>query len=457
MKTASCLRRFWLAPAALVALAPWASAQPAKKPAVLFDFEARDAASAWEARGGLQFSVADVPAPPRGDGLLPGGRGAELRAAPKAAFVTRPGQVPRDWLGYDELTFWAHRSAAEAKRAEASALEVQLLEKDGVTRHWRRVDLKHEGWEKVSLPLRWFRHGDNRVPRWDRVERLQFLFRDEARVVLDAVAVQEGEAPRSAELSAKDLRAVAFPGEKPSAVKAVENDHVRLLSNATELDADKLAAHLGKVAEAVFKELPFLDKPAAPPDLIVFAARGQYQDFPPALAKKLNSNAAVPQAGGFTFHGVATSSWDPVQGTRRPVYTHEYVHALLSRTALLPNHGEWVQEGFANYFQLKFHPQANLADIVARGVKDPKQHLPLKVLANGKVIPTNRYWQAVTLVETLLAEEKYRKQLPGLFAAFQEAGSTDLGPHLGDVLKTDWDELERAWRRHCDKTYGAGK
>lgn len=105
-------------------------------------------------------------------------------------------------------------------------LEFRILEKDGVAGFWRRVDLSHEGWKKVVLPLRWFRYGTGRVPRWDRIDRFQFWFRDEARLWIDTLTLQEGRTDCSAELSAEDLRDVAFPKAGPQEVKVRQTDQV---------------------------------------------------------------------------------------------------------------------------------------------------------------------------------------------------------------------------------------
>ena len=63
-------------------------------------------------------------------------------------------------------------------------------------------------------------------------------------------------------------------------------------------------------------------------------------------------------------------------------------------------------------------------------------------------------WQALTVIELLITDEAYRQQWPALIAAFQESGSTDIGPHLGPVLKTNWKEFEERWENHCRRVYG---
>jgi hypothetical protein len=112
------------------------------------------------------------------------------------------------------------------------------------------------------------------------------------------------------------------------------------------------------------------------------------------------------------LQAIATAGWDPEKGSLRPVFLHEFVHSFFELSAGLPQEGGWVQEGLASYYQLQFHPQADLAKIVQAGLRDPKSHLPLKDLCSGKRIPTNRYWQAMTVWQFLLSTPKYREKLP---------------------------------------------
>jgi hypothetical protein len=160
-----------------------------------------------------------------------------------------------------------------------------------------------------------------------------------------------------------------------------------------------------------------------------------------------------PKADGFTFMGCATGSWKESYGTLRPTYTHEFVHALIARAALLQNRTEWFQEGLANHYQLLLHPQQGLGDVVMKGVETPGWHLPLQRLCDGDRIPVNRYWQAVTIVEMLLVSPRYRDRLADLLRAFQAAGSTDLEPHLEPILGVDWDGFTADWRVYCRATY----
>ena len=55
--------------------------------------------------------------------------------------------------------------------------------------------------------------------------------------------------------------------------------------------------------------------------------------------------------------------------------------------------------------------------------------------------------------EMLLHDEAYRAKLPGLLTALQEAGSTDLGPHIQPYLGKSFEELTADWQAFCKRTY----
>src|SRR5690606_13700444 len=219
-------------------------------------------------------------------------------------------------------------------------------------------------WKKFSLPLRYFRWSDGRIPRWDRIATWGFWFRDGAQVQIDDVVLLRQDDPDSALLQPADYRALAFPDSKEADVRILERDRLLLATNARALDLEKLAAHLALVDRQLHDDFPHLDDAPWPATLLVFETREQFQAFTPRFAQRMQSEAAPPRSGGYTVRGISTSYWDETLGTLRPVYTHEFIHSALARGMGLQNKNEWLQEGLATHYQLRFHPQKNFNAIV---------------------------------------------------------------------------------------------
>lgn len=426
-----------------------ARAEPGRE-VVLLDFARPEALAGVTTTG--EIRLAPVPPP---EGAAAGAGSCLGIVAGAGSGLEAPGPTPPiDWPRMREVCLTLDRSLDADGPATPCTIEVWLLEADGKAGFWRKVEVPSARRSRLALPLKWFRWGNGRVPRWDRVLRLGLRFRAAARLDLAAVSAVEGADGEGPELTAQDLGALAFPGHAPDAIIAARRDGVAVLTNCRELDGERLAAHLAAVRDAFYLDFPFLARPAVPAWLIVSSTVADYEGFTLRFAERLDGVAAPPKANGFTVQGIATSSWDPKQGTLRPVYTHEFVHALLGAAALLQNRGEWVQEGLATHYQTRFHPQADLERLVQRGVADPHLQLPLPTLCGGGPIPLDRYWQAMTVVETLLGTEQFRTRVPDLLAAFQTQGSTDLGPHLGPILGTTWEGLAQEWQGECRRRYG---
>ena len=313
----------------------------------------------------------------------PAGMGVLVRTQPGGQLYTNSGQVPSDWSGYESISFWVLQSPDDGQRSPAPTLEIRLFEADDQTRFWRWVELDHEGWTRITLPLRWFRWEEGRIPRWDRVYRLAFYFRDAATLWIDEITVESGTDPSPAHLDSEDITDMAFPGVAREDLVINTSDAVRIVTDAQALDAAALAVELEQVQRAVLADMPFLDAATPPPPLVICETEQVYRAFVGRLAAAFGVTASPPTHDGYTMIGLAASSWSGATGTQRPTYTHEYVHALLARSALLPNHGEGLQENLATRYQQRFHPQADLSDIVRDGLAEPDHQLPLERLCNG--------------------------------------------------------------------------
>lgn len=430
------------------------SAAGAENKVVLADFETAGLGDQFTAVRQIRLSrnALSAPAPDNG----PTGSGLSVTTAGKAGVFSKSGAICESLLPASSVEFWIYRSP-EAAKAGDDAVEVQFLEQDGKTKFWRKVDLNHSGWQKHTLPLKWFRSGDGRIAQWDRIERWGLWFRDEATLQVDNIALLIGEDEDAALLQREDLLRLAFPHAKAEDVAVQASDDFLLASSAPQLDDDKLAKHLEKVAKRVAAELPELTTSTSPAVLLVFPTRDEYTAFTPRLAAPFGAAAAPPKSQGFTLLGIATSYWDQDQGTLRPVFTHEFVHSAVAHRLGIQNSGEWLQEGLATYYQLQFHPQADLHKLVAEGISDPRFYSPLEQLTSGEAIGINRYWQAATFCDMLARQEKYRDKFPQLLRAFHKAGATDLRPHREQVLAVSWEQLTADWKKWCTEHYAAAK
>ena len=380
----------------------------------------------------------------------------KITAAGKGGFVyTRSGQLKADFAAAEALTFWVYRTPSEATATNFPVIEVQFLEPDGRGTFWRRLDLRETGWSKQVVPLRFMVWSPQRSPRWENIQHLGIFFRTPGTIWVDSLALVR-DTGTNATLAAGELARIAFPNTAADKVRVADKPDFLLLTDAPQLELPKLEDHLSTFVQTVRRDLPFLSLPATRPVLLVFHQPTDYQQFTPRYAKLLNLTGPPPTVDGYTVQAIATSSWNPAKGTLRPVYLHEFAHAWLDRVTALPSGaGDWLQEGLANHYQLVFHPQTNFPQLVRDGLARPAAHLQLEQVCSGKRVPVTRYWQAATVFRLLITSPKYKEHMPALFAAFQKTGSTDLGPHLGPILKTDWATFTADWREFCQKDQGA--
>ncbi len=344
-----------------------------------------------------------------------------------------------------------HLQCAGATASAAPALEVQLLERGGQTRYWRKVALT-KATQTLELPLRFFRTSGTRLPDWSRISYLGFYFREPATVRLTALELRS-ESGRGPDFTCDDVAAVADLG---AAARRVVTPDYALLTDGAELELAVLTNRLATLTGELRRLLPVAKPPRRPPLLLIFATRDAYRQFPPRFAGLFNSAAASPDTDGFTLLGVASSSWNPQKGTLRPVYLHEFTHAWLEQNCGLLCDGTWLQEGLANYFQLRHFPQANFAALAAQSLKQEGTHvMPLRELLDGRAVPLNRYWQTVTVLDLLLHRPPYAGKFPALMAELLQRNSVDLAPALQAVYGVDFAAFERDWRAHCAAKYPA--
>jgi hypothetical protein len=301
------------------------------------------------------------------------------------------------------------------------------------------------------------------------VKEIAFRLRDEGSFTIDTLWTEPTSTPRTEFAPTELIARLAFP--KPlvvaaeekvldaathastASVRSLETRDVQLLTNAKSLELERLAAHLSTVAKQVRKEMPFLAETQQGPLLVIFQEPTEYHSFIARHTRRLNVLINLPETPGFTVQGVSSSVWNKEHGSLRSVFTHEFLHGYFCHTTRIPCRGEWLQEGLATYFQLKFHPQDNLSQIVREGLKSSQKQTVLRVLCNGHHIKLTEYWQAGTLWQMLLNEPRYQSHMATLFQRIEATASTDLAPHLEPVWQTDWDKLTTDWRTFCEREF----
>ena len=384
---------------------------------VLFDFDRRPLSKDWTAVGDVQAERRPLSKYDRVVHHGPVGKGVRITAQSSSGLFTKARIVPRDWSSFAQINFWVFRSEDEVRRKPKLVMEVQIVESDQRARFWRRVELSHAGWKQIQLPLRWFRWGDGRVPRWTEVAGIGFWLREASELAIDSISIVNIPG-HSAFLNIDDLEQTGFPNADLTC-QVIKAPELTLLTDVQQLDVEQLTGHLRKVDKACSQDFDFAAPSRRVPTLVLFSSREQYQAFTPRFAQRFNSSASRPQSSGYTVQGISTSYWDPAYGTLRPVYTHEFIHGFLVHRIRLPSEGGWLHEGLASYYQLAFHQQENLNELVQAGLLDANRRTPLQELCNGQKILSSRYWQAMTVVRLLLHDAAYRDRFPRLIEAFQ--------------------------------------
>jgi hypothetical protein len=322
------------------------------------------------------------------------------------------------------------------------------------------------GWQAMSWPLPTWRWGDVRSGDWSEADTL--VLRGETPVSslgLDEVALLPGmEGARSALPDEAWLLALAF-GAAERRVERDAADGLLAATDAMEMTADDLRRRLAqaRTARAWLRSAAgaaFRPPAEGPPVVLLVFRDGEAQGrFLSRLGEAWGAQIAPAGAGGYTVGTFATSTWDARKGADRPVYLHEFIHALVARDLRLPIEGKaahWIQEGLANYAQLGVYPASLDRQVYVKHFACPVDpdgrsfFVPLAVLA-GERVPSARYAQAASLA-AYLAEEA-----PPLLEAVAR-GLAD-GGSLESVLKTQGlgvDELQKRWLAWGAKAFAPG-
>jgi hypothetical protein len=410
------------------------------------DFEQDNFNTQWQA-GGAQAIMARIDAPQGTPDGGPSGKMMRFQTTGKTLAASRSDNhpLPKNLPDCEAMSFWIH---SEASADSPVVVDVMFSERDRKAAFWRKLEVTESGWQQVTLPLKWFRWENGRVPRWDAVTNFVLRSRGPVAFGIDDIRFIDEDPQAGAEMSADNLKQLAF-GDNNSAARSHVTDEFWVLTDAPGVDLDAVSQHLGEVLKKAREEFRLAEKPARPARIIIYQNEEDYRAFVPRLASQLGAAAAPPTSDGYHVSGIALSWWiEPPAGVVRPVITHEFVHTILSNYMLIDSaHSDWWQEGVASLFQMRTHPQDDFWELVGEGLEKPEMRTPLEELTNGQSIPMHRYWQAATIVEMLTTDPGYKDKIFDLIAAIRKTGSTDLRPLLEPVYGKDFEQFTQDWLR----------
>lgn len=416
---------------------------------ILEDFEGDEGLGArWTAAGKVLVARKEIPeqGSDTASANRPEGKAMQVQAEDNFALYTKiPTPEDIDWTGAESLAFWVYQDEDRESR-----IDVIAMEPDRKAIFWRKCTFSGKGWQRVEMPLRWFRWEERRVPRWSEVAHFGIRGGGGLEFWIDGFELVDADPDAGSRVSLEEFTALAFPGEAADAARIRTNDDAWVLSEAPELDVEKLHQHLVAVRRRIEEDVPRWKRaPAADyriPKLVVFKDVEGYRAFFERLGDRMLGTVVPPSSGGYHVLGVAVSYWDPEQGTLRPVYTHEFVHSFVSYLGLQGSSGsDWFQEGIATLYQLRANPQDGLSEVIREGLENEGYRNSLSGLCSGVGLPLNRYWQAMSVVDYLMRGEGIAEKFDNLLARMEETGSVDLREHLEPVYGIGFEELETGW------------
>jgi hypothetical protein len=175
--------------------------------------------------------------------------------------------------------------------------------------------------------------------------------------------------------------------------------------------------------------------------LLIFKSKKSYQEFWAVLSGKFNSIGPVPNSDGYAMLGIAGSYFDSEYGLVRPVYIHEVCHALIARRFGIASQGGWLQEGLANYYQLKWGEKDT--SVYAKNLLTNRRLVPLANLLDGSPVGMRNYAQVVLFYEWILATRKDR--IEDVIRGVVKQGSSNLEPLAQAYLGQSIVGLEKEW------------
>lgn len=402
---------------------------------VLEDFDQSGGLGArWTASQGMLLERVGVAPSVRHEGVA--GRMLKVKAVAGGYFASKSDFPDPRFVASSGLKF--RINASGVSKQQPLVFEFQSFATERKAWRWTKVSIDSTGWQTVELPTRYFRHSGAAYLPWEETRRFAFRFRNAGRIELDGVELVDAPVEtHPSTLSLEELSRLAF-GPKG---RIHRSGSFAILTDEPRLKPEETFAQLNRMLQMFRSDFPLAKLPAQPIPLLIFSKESRYRTFWGDLSAKFNSQGPVPPSGGYAMLGIAGSFYDPAQGSVRPVYLHEACHALIARTFGLASQGGWLQEGLANYYQLRWGKKDT--GVFAQNLLANRRLVPLGKLLDGSPIGMKNYAQVALVIEWILATRK-----DGLHPAIRgmaKQGSSALAPlaqvHFGKSLAG----LEEEW------------
>jgi hypothetical protein len=301
--------------------------------------------------------------------------------------------------------------------------------------------------------LQW-RWGSRFAGRWDDVRSIALRV-ETAGATVDLDAVEVAPAPTKPGESGQLawVRATAFSG----AGRFVSGDGLIVGTDATEAlseaDLQEIHKDMARARQFVRREFASLVRESAPatavtePVLLIFRdGRSRLRGLR-RLGEAWRVSIAEARSEGYTVGQIATATFKPNTGARRPVYLHEALHAIAAcELGIMAGHERhsWLQEGLASYLQAAVYPGSMdrkfLIEAFTRPIdSDGGAFKPLERLLSEPVT-VQHYIQLSTLVGYLFSENREL-----LNALVKGVASGEPPAAILAANGTSFEQLQEAW------------
>ncbi len=390
----------------------------------------------WSASQGMRLERVDVPVEVRHEGVER--RMLKVDAVAGGYFASQPDFPRCRFHAATTVKFRVEVPAATA--ANPLVFEFQVYATEKRAWRWKKVTIDAPGWRTVELPTKYFRHSPAAYLRWEETRRFAFRFRNAGRLNLDTIELVDASfLTRPGELSLDEIGELAF-GEKAQIHKGKT---FAVITDEPSLKPEETLAALDQMLAMVLADFPGLKAPKTLSPLLVFSDEAGYRAFWSKLAAKFNSAGPSPKSDGYSMLGIAGSFYDARLGSVRPVYVHEACHALITRLFGIASEGDWLHEGLANYYQLRWTKQ-DLRGI-AKTLVAQRRLVQLEGLLNGRPIAMENYAQAALFIDWIMANITRKERFLPAIRYMAKQGSTAFDPaakvHFGASVQriaTSW-------------------